>query len=70
MLKYLLNDLSDTAVRNRIPREGLVVLVCETGNRCAAVMKYLYKYGFSNVVGLRSGMRNWLKLGYPVEYAK
>ena len=69
-IKCFLDDLSDPAVRNKIPKKGLVVLVCETGNRDAVAMRYLHKYGYNNVVGLRTGMRGWIKLGYPVEFSK
>jgi rhodanese-related sulfurtransferase len=68
LIKCLLDDLRDPAQRDRIPKQGLVVLVCETGNRDAVAMRYLYKYGYTNIVGLRTGMRGWLKLNYPVEY--
>lgn len=69
-IKCFLDNLKDPAVRNKIPKKGLVVLVCETGNRDAVAMRYLHKYGYNNVVGLRTGMRGWIKLDYPVEFSK
>ncbi len=70
IVKCLLDDLSDPAIRNKIPKKGLVVLISETGNRNTAVMKYLFKHGYTNVVGLRTGMRGWIKLNYPIEHLK
>ena len=39
----------------------------ETGNRDMFVMKYLYRYGYTNIKGLEFGMRGWIKSNYPVE---
>jgi rhodanese-related sulfurtransferase len=64
-IKCLLDDLRNPEVRSQIPREGLVVLVCETGNRDKIALRYLAKYGHTNAVGLRFGMRAWIKAGYP-----
>lgn len=61
----LLDDMRKAEIRDLIPRDSLVVLVCETGNRDADAMKLLSKYGFNNIVGLKAGMRGWLKLNYP-----
>lgn len=66
-IRSLLDDLEKSDVRGRIPGEGLVVLISETGNRDSIAMKYLYKFGFTNAVGLRFGMRAWIKSDYPVE---
>jgi len=64
----LLDNLQDPEVRSRIPRQGLVVIFSETGNRDWAAMRYLSKWGYTNIVGLQFGMRGWIKSGYPVEY--
>jgi len=66
-IKCLLDDFSNPAVRSRIPKKGLVVLVCETGNRLWAAKRFLFKYGYTNIVGLRFGMRGWIKAGYPID---
>jgi rhodanese-related sulfurtransferase len=63
----LLDDLARDEIRRRIPRQGLVVTVTETGNRDKFVMKYLYRYGYTNIKGLEFGMRGWIKSNYPVE---
>ena len=65
-IKCLLDDLRNQEVREQIPKQGLVVLLCETGNRDALTMSYLSKYGYTNIVGLRFGMRAWIKADYPV----
>ncbi len=52
---------------NLVPRSGLVVTVSETGNRDQFLIRYLHSQGYDNVVGLRYGMRGWLKADYPVE---
>ena len=69
-IRCLLDDLRDPEIRKQLPKEGPVVLVCETGNRDALTMKYLDKYGYTNTAGLRFGMRGWIKAGYPVETVK
>lgn len=66
----LLDDLIEPEVRSLIPDKGLVVLVCETGNRSWAAMRYLYKWGYTNIVGLQFGMRGWIKSDYPVDMRK
>lgn len=62
-----LDDLLDAKIRQKIPEEGLVVLVCETGNRDKYAIRFLRKYGFSNIAALEFGMRGWIKKGFPVQ---
>ncbi len=66
-IKCLLDDFSNPEVRSRIPKKGLVVLVCETGNRGWAAKRYLSQYGFTNIVNLKFGLRAWIKAGYPLQ---
>ena len=66
IIKCLLDDFSNPAIRNLIPKDGEVVLVCETGNRDKTAMKYLFKFGYLNIKGLKFGMRGWIKLDYPM----
>ncbi len=66
-LVMLLDDFADPIHQKSIPMDGLVVLVCETGNRDPFAMRFLKSFGYDNVVGLRFGMRAWIKAGYPVE---
>jgi len=66
----LLDDFQKPEVRKQIPKKGLVVVISETGNRDWAVIRYLSKWGYTNIVGLQFGMREWIKSGYPVIYKK
>jgi rhodanese-related sulfurtransferase len=62
----LLDDLQKPAVRESIPKQGLVVTVTETGNRDNFAIQYLSKHGYTNLQGLLYGMRGWLKANYPI----
>lgn len=64
--RILFDNLSKLEVRDKIPQQGFVVIVCETGNRGTLVMRYLSQFGFTNIVVLKFGMRGWLKAGYPI----
>ncbi len=61
------DDFLEKEARQKIPRKGLVVLICETGNRDKYMMRFLQKFGYTNVVGLKFGMRGWIKKGFPVQ---
>jgi len=69
-IKCLLDDFSNPEVRSQIPKKGLVVLDSETGNRGWAAKRYLFQYGFTNIVSLKFGMRAWIKAGYPLDIQK
>lgn len=64
---YLLDDILDSETRDKLPIKGKVVIVTETGSRDEFVIRYLAKYGFSSILGLKSGMRGWLKHRYPTK---
>ena len=67
----LLDDFIDNMELIRsIPKKGLVVTISETGNRDTYLMRYLNKFGYTNVVGLQFGMRVWLKKNYPKRKVK
>lgn len=66
VLRMLSDDLRNQANRDQISKQGLVVLIDETGNRAPWVMRYLFKVGYTNVAVLKFGMRGWIKLGYPI----
>ena len=70
IVQILFDDFQDPELRSRIPRKGMVVLVCETGNRDQLAMKYLYQHGYANMMSLQYGMRGWIKTGYPTCPAK
>jgi rhodanese-related sulfurtransferase len=64
----LLDDFIDnTQLIQAIPKEGITVSVSETGNRDVFLIRYLSKFGRTNIHGLKYGMRNWMKADYPVE---
>ncbi|MBC8318680.1 MAG: hypothetical protein H8E41_12315 [Desulfobulbaceae bacterium] len=64
----VLDDFIDNpTLINSVPKTGMVVTICETGNRDLYLMRYLSKFGYSNIKGLQFGMRAWLKADYPVE---
>lgn len=65
-ISALLDDFYDKKVLDSVPERGLVVVVCETGNRDLFLVRYLSKFGHENLVCLQFGMRGWLKAGYPV----
>ncbi|MFH0782656.1 MAG: rhodanese-like domain-containing protein [Pseudomonadota bacterium] len=66
-IHYLLDDLIQPEARANIPQSGRVVSISETGNRDIFAMRYLYKFGYTNIVGLEFGMRGWIKLNHPIE---
>ncbi len=62
----VLDDFIDNKLLiGSIPAKGLVVSISETGNRDVFLIRYLSKFGLSNLKGLKYGMRNWLKADYP-----
>jgi len=67
-IQCLLDDLIGEDLRRKIPRDSRVVVVTETGNRDKFAMRFLYSKGYNNLVGLRFGMRGWIKEGYPIDY--
>lgn len=62
---YLLDDILQEETRSKIPHDGLVVTITETGNRDEFVIRYLSQYGFDSLKALKFGMRGWLKQRYP-----
>ena len=64
-INSLFDELANSEVRGQIPKEGLVVTITETGNRDKFAMQFLFKHGYTNVMGLQFGMRGWIKQNYP-----
>ena len=50
-----------------LPRDGTLVLQCETGSRSAIGSSVLRAAGFRNVVNLSGGLNAWRDAGLPVE---
>lgn len=67
VIPLLLDDLRSEAVRAKIPRDGLVVTISETGNRDEFAMRYLSQFGYTNLKGLEFGMRGWLKNKFAIQ---
>jgi hydroxyacylglutathione hydrolase len=50
-----------------LPRDGLLMVHCESGVRSQVVASLLQKRGFRNVANLVGGIEAWQKAGLPVE---
>ncbi len=61
-LGYLTDRLTE------IPREGTVVLQCQSGSRSHIAASLLQARGYRNVVNLLGGFAAWERNGYPVEF--
>lgn len=64
---FLLDDLLLPEVRKEIPKDVPVITLTETGNRDEFIIRYLSQYGYTNLKGLKSGMRGWIKQRYPTK---
>jgi rhodanese-related sulfurtransferase len=51
---------------NRIPDDGLVVLVDEDGRWAREAVRMLFTCGFRHVAWLRGGLQAWRAAGYPL----
>jgi len=60
-----LDDLQRADFRNKVPLNSLVIVITETGNRDEYAARYLYKFGYTQVLGLQYGMRGWIKADFP-----
>lgn len=47
-------------------RETPYFIYCRTGNRTSQAMRMFQNQGFGKVIGLRGGIENWARHGYPV----
>lgn len=47
-----------------------ILVYCRSGNRSAIASKYLEQNGFKNVYNLKSGIIDWKKQGFPIEYGE
>ena len=68
IIQAQLDDFIDNKrLIDSLPDTGQIVSVSETGNRDRFLIQYLSQFHKTNIRGLKYGMRNWLKSGYPVE---
>jgi rhodanese-related sulfurtransferase len=47
---------------SRLPRDGMIVVVCHHGRRSAHVTEWLRGNGFDNAVNLAGGIDEWARL--------
>lgn len=69
-IKMLFDQLSEGNHRNKIPTKGQVVTVTERGDKDADAIRYLYTQGYTNVVGLSSGIQGWIQLDHSLKFRK
>ncbi len=50
-----------------LPKDGQLVLHCESGSRSAVAASVLHAAGFRNVANLAGGINAWNKAGLPIE---
>jgi rhodanese-related sulfurtransferase len=60
-----LDDLQNESFREKIPKDTPVFVLTETGNRDVFAIRYLYTFGYSNVSGLKFGLRGWIMANFP-----
>lgn len=51
---------------NEVPRDGVVVVHCQTGSRSAIAASLLAARGFSSIINLQGGYSAWASAGFPV----
>jgi rhodanese-related sulfurtransferase len=48
-----------------LPRDRPIQVICQSGNRSAAVTAHLLRNGWSDVVNVAGGTTEWVKAGLP-----
>jgi rhodanese-related sulfurtransferase len=51
----------------KLPRDRLIIVVCQTGIRAARGRDILLAAGYAKVTSLSGGLQAWVAAGYPVE---
>jgi len=69
-IKMLFDQLSEKKLRDKIPTKGQVVTVTKRGDKDADAIRYLYIKGYTNVVGLSSGIQGWIQLDHSLKSRK
>ncbi len=64
----ILDDLQDESFRQKIPKDTPVFVITETGNRDVFAIRYLHTFGYSNIKGLKFGLRGWLMANLPTSF--
>lgn len=53
---------------NEVPRDKMVVISCQSGDRSSVAISMLLRHGFTNVVSFTLGFAGWKAAGAPIEY--
>jgi rhodanese-related sulfurtransferase len=65
---HLGKGIIERDVEERVPEQNTpLVLYCGGGFRSALAADNLQKMGYSNVISMDGGIRDWRERGYPVE---
>jgi rhodanese-related sulfurtransferase len=48
-----------------LPRDREILVICQSGNRSAAVTAHLLRNGWTDVVNVAGGTNDWAKAGLP-----
>lgn len=51
---------------NRVPKDRLVYIHCNTQNRSAVAVRYLMGKGYQNLNLVTGGIQAWIARGYPI----
>lgn len=62
-----LPDIENWATQIDSLKDEEIILVCRSGNRSGHAARYLEERGFKLLVNVKGGMRDWNKMGYPIE---
>jgi rhodanese-related sulfurtransferase len=61
--------LSEFAARfEELPRERPILMMCAGGTRSAAATGHLLRNGFTDVVNVAGGIKDWQSAGLPVKH--
>ena len=64
---YLGKGVIERDIEQRIPERGAeIVLYCGGGFRSALAADNLQKMGYTNVISMDGGIRDWRQKGYPL----
>ena len=47
-------------------KDAEIIVYCGTGHRSTIAMSILWQYGYTNVLSMKGGLAEWVKVGYPV----
>lgn len=61
------DELEDRLDEMPTDRNAPVFVYCRTGNRSAQAADVLVEAGYTNIIHLDGGIRDWIEAGYPVE---